>query len=1034
MASSQHRVDVIFLAQSLVLLTITSVSLTQPAVAQQCPQPCTCLKIGQRSHVTCFNQSLTRIPEGLPDNVNSLDLRQNKISSLTDVFHSNTQFQRLDLSFNILSAVNTEDFNSSFNTLQELDLSSNNISSIEKQAFTNLPNLCVLRLSNNFIHLLDGEAFVGNSLIEEIYAANNVISSLTNDTFLNKPKLAVIDLSHNAIREIPQLLFESLPSLTVLNLHHNLLQEFDGGSMDQLNTVKTLDLSYNDLVNLTNLALPELESLNLGWNNIQTIDSCMFCQTKNLTNLVLDGNPLTAFKTSVFSSLTELRNLSMSSMPNLTYLSKATFEGLNSLQTLLLQNNSRLSFIHKELFQPLMGILAIDLRFNNITTLQNSTLSLEGSLQSVKLQGNVFVCDCSIEWLLEDIQSNGSMIVDWDILKCRSEPLNQTMFMSNFSKENLHCSDVSIVSYSPDGAFKIGTSVTLKCEAVSDPSPEIVWITPRKRVLHQHDFHYLFINDIQAFGLNAAHNNSSPSDDLPPYYSQNEARTDRMLILRDGSLYIDYIMRGDAGKYKCIAKNPRNSTEVTIEVSLDYSVLTEVKIWSLVIGFSSAGGFFLLNLIYSLSLAAIRRCVSQRRRERIGRIIESMDHYKTAQLSRIKENYHHQVGKIRDQYHYQLGRLREHHQNQMGRMGRMREGASQKVDRLKENYNNQLGRLKDYSSSQLVQLREKYNSQVDKIKDYGNDKLERLHEKYKLKQQHVIRLLDMMNLDKCRSAFETECVRTESMILQSEVFNNEVPLHSPIDSVSVSDSEYMTATSTESSKYSSQRNIHRQSEDSDDAMTPMNPYVPDECGDEAMCETSFTNTIEKSNQSMKLMESLQPSMANKVVNHSDYNGSATKNISMEMEAQASDKHSASGSHHKTKQKGSNRRKRRQRRCDCTNRKGQETEQLYTTTCDITTVNDSSVNITYRGPTLGNGVLSDDNTSQGSDQSKRLHTSVKVKGNSRDRPLSVQDTVSNTASSERCNGNFADGSDSGQVRIDIETEPDISNTDIKESVV
>jgi hypothetical protein len=210
-----------------------------------------------------------------------------------------------------------------------------------------------------------------------------------------------------------------------------------------------------------------------------------------------------------------------------------------------------------------------------------------------------------------------------------------------------------------------------------------------------------------------------------------------------------------------------------------------------------------------------------------------MDQYKTAHLARIKENYNHQVGRIRDQYNFQLGRLREHHQNQVGRMGRMREGASQRVEKLKDNYNNQLGKLKDYSSSQLLQLREKYNSQVDKIKDYGNDKLDRIHEKYKLKQQHVIKLIEMMNLDSCRTVFESECVRTESMILHSDLFPADVPLHSRSGSLSTSDSEYVTASSSESSSiYSSKQNIDQdgenvKSEIDSDQSCPINPYLPE---------------------------------------------------------------------------------------------------------------------------------------------------------------------------------------------------------------
>ena len=832
-----HTMEHVQLTNILIITVVVSAitvsaALGQEPVKEACPAPCICYTTNHTSHVTCANQSLSSIPNDLPDNVTWLDLSGNVISSLdSDVFHVFTKVQKLDLSFNRLSTINATYFNTkSFNSLQNLDLSHNHISNIADQAFKNMPNLQVLNISHNSLSSLDGAIVSGLLDIQLLDLSHNVISMISSDAFLHTDQLEVLDLSSNSISDIPKALFNNINSLTVLNLGNNKLERFhDAAMFSESSTLLDLDLSYNDLSNISIHVLSGLESLNIGWNNIHQINTTLFKQLANLTTLTMDGNPVSSIITPVFEHLKSLRELSLSNMPNLTYLSHVTFDGLDSIEILVIRNNRKLSFIHRNLFSSLANIISVDLSFNDIVTLHNGTFDLDsGNISSIDIQGNRFVCDCAIDWLVEEIQGNSSIFQDQDQLECHSKSFNHTSSLLTYSIELLHCSDVTITNHSSDRAFQIGSSVLLKCEAYSDPNPEIVWITPRQRVFSYHDYYHTPIEYMTIEEILATLPSSPASDESPSYSSQSESRPDRIRILRDGSLYIDFIMRGDAGPYTCVARNPQNSTEVVINVSLDYLVLLDVQIWSLIIGFSSAGAFFLLNLIYSLTLAAIRRCISQRRRERIRHMIETIDHYKTSQLSRIKDNYNNQVGKIRDQYHYQLGRLREHHSSQMSRMGRMREGASLKVDRLKENYNNQLGRLKDYSSSQLVQLREKYNCQVDRIKDYGNDKLDRLHERYKMKQQHVIKLFDMMNLDKCRTAFESECVRTESMILQSDVFTNEVPIHSPIDSVSVSDSEYMTATSTESSKYSSQRNIHHSNDDASD-MTPMNPYMPEDC-------------------------------------------------------------------------------------------------------------------------------------------------------------------------------------------------------------
>lgn len=970
----------------IIVVTIITATLGETLATEACPASCICHMTNQTCHVTCANQSLTSIPDGIPENVTLLELDNNGLTSLYIVFQMFAQVHTLDLSFNELSVINVTDFNASFN-LQSLDLSNNHIVSISSGAFQYTTKLQALNLSNNSLRSVDGATFSGTSNIQHLNLSHNAISLISSKAFLNMDKLEALDLSYNSIRDIPKALFRTLHSLTLLKLQNNMIAQFDDAAIFSTNsTLLELDLSYNDLSNVSINVLSGLESLNLAYNNFEAINSAMFEHLENLTSLVLDGNPVSTLKTAAFEKLKNLRRLSLSNMPKLAHLSQMTFDGLASIEVLLICNNPRLSFIHKSLFSQLGSISTIDLSFNNITSIQNGTFPLTDSvLTTVDIQGNRFICDCAIEWLIEELQGNRSIIIqDQDKLECESKTSNQTQLLLSYDPETLHCSEVTIANHSSDSAFRIGKPALLVCEAYSDPSPEITWITPRKRVFHYHDFYHSPIEYVPLEETLAHIASSHSSDEQPAYLSESESRPDRIQILKDGSLYIDFVMRGDAGPYTCIAKNPRNSTEVIINLTLDYSVINDVQIWSLIIGFSSAGSFFLLNLIYSLTLAAIRRCISQRRRERICHMIETIDHYKTSQLGRIKENYNNQVGKIRDQYHYQLGRLREHHQTQMSRMGRMREGASQKVDRLKENYNNQLGRLKDYSSSQLEQIREKYNSQVDKIKDYGNDKLDRLHEKYKLKQQHVIRLFEMMNLDKCRTAFESECVRTESMILQSDVFNTEVPLHSPIDSVSVSDSEYMTATSTESSKYSSQRNIYQTpgDDDSDNALAPMNPYLGEDCTaididdnlEIELAETSFTTVSEASKLS-------------KTDSDSDQLDSLPKHVS-EVPFPPGKRWLPSKRYNKPKHKHKRSSKSRQRKYAAEDVSVDEMEELYK---DICYKKPKSDNSSGKKPINDTLMLTDEEPSCSSrsvDDPRCMNLPVSKKFTSKDRPLSI----------------------------------------------
>lgn len=739
--------------------------------------------------------------------VDYLSFNENEVSSLANVFQVLTTVTEVDLCNNKITSVNTDDFK--YNPrLRSLNLSNNNISHLSDDAFKNVPNLDVLNLANNQITSLNSAIFQSLHKLQELHLNENNLAILPEDIFEGLNETKEMDLSGNDLQQIPVDIFSKLLHLEKLNVTNNFIINIINNSIITINnSLRTLDVSNNMLEVFPYLQSSSLQILDLSGNRLQRFKRDHFSSLPNLTELNLNRNAITFIDTPVFSHLGSLQILRMTNLPNLTYLGPQSFEGLNSLEQLYLSHNPKLSFVHRDLFAVLHSISIIDLSFTAISQLYKSTVSTNVHLSSLYLQGNVLVCDCAIDWIVKNMNSNESLF-NQQSLECVSKTSGERSLLATVDTSTLPCSSVDIANFSGDSTFRIGQSAVIKCQALSDPSPEITWITPRNKILYYQMFpdmekvmKYQYDYDINLYNLQW--------EEKPSYTSVHESQPGRMSVLPDGSLYIDYVMRTDAGQFRCIARNPRNSTEVTVNVILDYAVIKDVVyVWSLIVGFSCAGAFFLLNLTYSLTLAGIRRCISQRRRERIKHMIETMDTYKSNQLARIKENYTSQVGRIRDQYHYQLGRLREHHQSQVERMGRMREGASQRVDKLKENYNNQLSRLKEYSSSQLEQLREKYNSQVDKIKDFGHDKMDRIHEKYKLKQQHVIKLFEMMNLDNCRTVLDSECTRAESMILQSEGFPEDLPLHSPLDSLSISDSEYMTATSSESSQYSSRQNVH----------------------------------------------------------------------------------------------------------------------------------------------------------------------------------------------------------------------------------
>ncbi|CAG2250568.1 unnamed protein product [Mytilus edulis] len=186
-----------------------------------------------------------------------------------------------------------------------------------------------------------------------------------------------------------------------------------------------------------------------------------------------------------------------------------------------------------------------------------------------------------------------------------------------------------------------------------------------------------------------------------------------------------------------------------------------------------------------------------------------MDQYKSAQLARLKENYYSQLNRIRDGYHNQLERIRDNYTSQAVRFkegaSQRREWASNKLDTIRDNYNSQVTRLKDNSAQKLEHLRDTYNNQLFKIRDYGSSQMARVHKKYKIKQRHVLKLLETMNFDNCRMIIDSECVRTESMIFETNLIHPDLNLITPSDS----DTEYQTASSTNETPTNSQLDLRR---------------------------------------------------------------------------------------------------------------------------------------------------------------------------------------------------------------------------------
>ncbi|KAK6531544.1 hypothetical protein TWF281_008338 [Arthrobotrys megalospora] len=310
---------------------------------------------------------------GMPATVRDLKVAGNLLSSLTAWTHlKNIQF--LDVSSNRLDSLSGL---SSLIHLRELKADSNQIASLD--GILHLDGLVKLRLRLNHIRSVN----FGTS---------------------NMKHLKVLDLGSNKIETIEYL--ARLPELSYLNLDSNSLAEFTIADGLEVRSLRTLDLSKNNLQYFTTRPFPNIKTLYLDSNKLETIDG--IASARYLDSFSFRSQAGTSTVNVPFNSLYELRKVYASGNPissltlvdyfvNLQYLELAScnlrtlpsnFGRLMTNIRVINLNNNALSDI-----KPLYGIVRLKklyLMGNRISNLQkvNNILRFLPFLSELDLRHN----------------------------------------------------------------------------------------------------------------------------------------------------------------------------------------------------------------------------------------------------------------------------------------------------------------------------------------------------------------------------------------------------------------------------------------------------------------------------------------------------------------------------------------------------------------------------------------------------------------------------------------------------------------------
>ncbi|TKA58263.1 hypothetical protein B0A49_13324, partial [Cryomyces minteri] len=210
-------------------------------------------------------------------NLVSLRLSNNKLSSLPDCFGAYKSLRSLNLSSNSLSEF--PDFLCDVGTLVDLDISFNSISNIPKM----------------------GQL----TCLERLWATNNKLSGAFSPTFGHLTNLKEIDIRFNAIDNID--VMSQLPHLETLLVGHNSISAFEGSFAK----IKVLYLNHNPVTRFgINASVPSLSTLNIASAKLAQLPDDLFQKLSGLTKLILDKNHFVSLSPHV-GKLTRLEHLSI---------------------------------------------------------------------------------------------------------------------------------------------------------------------------------------------------------------------------------------------------------------------------------------------------------------------------------------------------------------------------------------------------------------------------------------------------------------------------------------------------------------------------------------------------------------------------------------------------------------------------------------------------------------------------------------------------------------------------------------------------
>ncbi|XP_071645842.1 uncharacterized protein [Temnothorax longispinosus] len=354
-----------------------------------------------------------------------LDLSQNQLDNIhSDIFKNLNELEDLDYSSNLLWGFDISILNT-VSSLSKLNLSHNHINNLEKSSENATTKLKILDVSHN--NLIDLNFLDGMLELDYLNLSFNKFNTLPANLLLNMQQLKILRINNN---QLLSLNFQNLP-LSLLELHteSNLINtvSFQKSSIHTLNIqnnnisniynnltlleeLKNVNISGNSLSDFPDIFLKNLETLDLSFNDLTTIPETI--SIKNFPSLKIfkvNGNRLRDIK--IWSEL-NLEIFEVKFVDTIEKIDKETLlmlkEKTNICINVTISSNTKLNVIEENVFRH-MNICSLDLSNNRFTHLPaelfniNVYKNVSNLNYLINLQGNPFICNCSLQWMLNEL-------------------------------------------------------------------------------------------------------------------------------------------------------------------------------------------------------------------------------------------------------------------------------------------------------------------------------------------------------------------------------------------------------------------------------------------------------------------------------------------------------------------------------------------------------------------------------------------------------------------------------------------------------